>query len=119
MTQASNERRGDPAESTTLPQFVRDAAAAFGDDTAVTFSGETLDDELESRMLAFVNDPARNGIDSGAGRLELSQIFEWYADDFGGPDELAAYVDRYTERRVADYAVSFRSYSWELNDVSP
>jgi hypothetical protein len=83
------------------------------------YSGSTLDAELERRMRSFVSDPTRNLIDSTNRRLELSQIFEWYASDFGGAEALAEYVDRYTALDVDTYSVSYRPYSWELNDIDP
>jgi hypothetical protein len=81
------------------------------------YEGKTLDRTLERRMRLFVNDPERNTIDPDGHRLALSKIFEWYAEDFGGPDALAEFVDRYTELEVGAFDVEFRPYSWELNDV--
>jgi acyl-CoA synthetase (AMP-forming)/AMP-acid ligase II len=72
MTQASDERRGDPALATTLPQFVRDAAAAYGDDTAITFTGETLADdtisflELERQSATLARGLVARGVGKGA-----------------------------------------------------
>jgi len=82
------------------------------------YRGADLDDALDERMRRFVNDPTRNTIDIDARRLELSRIFDWYADDFGGADAVDDYVDRYTDRDVRGWPVSFLDYSWALNAVS-
>lgn len=82
------------------------------------WTGRDLERLLEQGMRRFVNDPRRNRLDVAARRLELSRIFEWYAEDFGGRQALAAYVGRYTGRDVAGFEIGFLPYSWELNDVS-
>jgi len=84
---------------------------------AAAYRGDGLGDALDERMRRFVNDPARNTIDVDARRLELSRIFDWYADDFGGADAVDDYVDRYTDRDVRGWPVSFLEYSWALNAV--
>jgi acyl-CoA synthetase (AMP-forming)/AMP-acid ligase II len=38
----------DPREALTFPQLVRAAAAAYGDDTAIVFTGETIPDDSAS-----------------------------------------------------------------------
>jgi len=75
---------------------------------------ETL---LEENMKRFVNDPTRNPIDVKNRKLVVSKIFDWYADDFGGKDKIAAYVDRYHDADVSTWPVSFVEYSWKLNEA--
>ena len=82
------------------------------------YVGTSLDAALEQRMRAFVGDGERNRIDPARRQLELSRIFEWYAEDFGGREKLAAFVNRYTKHDVESYSVGFSDYSWELNDVA-
>ncbi len=79
------------------------------------YTAKTLDETLENKMKAFVNDTSRNQVDKNSKALRLSSIFDWYADDFGGKEKLAAYVDRYHEADLSDYSVEFLEYSWELN----
>lgn len=81
------------------------------------YRGDDLQDVLEKNMRRFLNDPARNQIDVKRRRLKLSRIFDWYAEDFGGPRHVAAYVDRYVEAHVADFSVSFVHYDWTLNAI--
>jgi hypothetical protein len=74
-----------------------------------------LDQVLDANMKRFVTDALRNQIDEAKRELRLSKIFEWYADDFGGKDAVAAYVARYAGKDVAGYRVSYLEYDWTLN----
>ncbi len=89
---------------------------------ARAYRADELDEVLEANMRRFVRDPTRNTVDSKSRRLELSKIFEWYAEDFGGTDGIVGYVGRFLDRDVTGFALSFTEYSWELNlarDPSP
>jgi Protein of unknown function, DUF547 len=81
------------------------------------YTGPDLETTLEERMRRFVSDRSRNEIDVAARTLRLSRIFDWYADDFGGPGGVAAYVGRYAGRDLTGFRIEFLPYSWELNDV--
>jgi hypothetical protein len=83
------------------------------------YPGGDLDEVLEANMRRFVTDATRNRVDHKRRTLHLSRIFDWYADDFGGRDNLAQYVDRYHPDDVAGYKVEFIDYSWELNLAPP
>lgn len=76
-----------------------------------------LDVTLESNMRGFLTTGDRNRVDLDARRVHLSQIFEWYAEDFGGPEGLVDYVDGYVEADLAGFEVAFVPYSWALNDT--
>jgi len=62
-------------------------------------------------MKWFVTDRFRNPIDDADKELKLSRIFDWYADDFGGKDEIAKYVGKYTGKNYSGYKISFVDYS--------
>jgi len=81
------------------------------------YRGPNLDRELNSNMRAFFADENRNVIDVEKRELRLSQILEWFADDFGGRDHLAVFVDRWVDPSVGGFKVSFITYSWELNSL--
>lgn len=86
---------------------------------ARAYRAKDLDATLEANMRRFVNDPSRNRVDSGAKKLQLSSIFKWYATDFGGEQQLPAYVARYSNTDLNGAAVTFLDYSWELNVAPP
>ena len=85
---------------------------------ARAYRGDDLDRTLEANMRAFVNSGERNVI--GDEGMELSKIFEWFADDFGGAAAVPNYVDRYVDGRdVSKLPVEFLEYSWVLNIAAP
>lgn len=79
------------------------------------YRADGLEDALEAKMKAFINDASRNRVDSRNRKLSLSQIFNWYAVDFGGKSGVPRYVDRYHDASTSRYSVSFSEYSWTLN----
>lgn len=95
--------------STSCPKLRREAYVA-----------ERLDQQLDEAARTFINDPTRNRIDSQ--RVALSQIFQWFADDFVNS---AGSVVEFTQRFVADDKKSmltakkddfqYLEYNWTLN----
>ncbi len=82
------------------------------------YRGDELEQVLEAQMRAFVRDPLRNH--TGAGKLELSKIFEWYRDDFGKDEAaLLRYLSRYAASDLAGRQVAFLDYSWQPNLAAP
>ncbi len=82
------------------------------------YTAADLDETLEANMKRFVNDANRNPIDSAGKKLRLSQIFNWFAVDFGGPAAVPGYVARYHDAQgVASWPVEFVEYDWTLNEV--
>ena len=76
-----------------------------------------LEEVLETNMRRFVAEGTRNEIDVANRSMRLSQIFNWYARDFGGEAEVPKYVDRYHAADVADFSIAFKEYDWSLNIV--
>lgn len=82
------------------------------------YTGANIERLMEQNMQRFINDPQRNRILPAQELMKLSQIFNWYADDFGGPDHVDDYVNRYyTSTDVRGFAIEFLEYSWKLNIV--
>ncbi|MEM7353496.1 MAG: DUF547 domain-containing protein [Acidobacteriota bacterium] len=89
------------------------------------FAAESLDQQLDAAMAEFVADARHCVVDSAAGTVSLSKIFDWFRSDFedfealqGTSGNLMAYVNRY---RVADaqipgdFKVRFLPYDKGLN----
>jgi len=80
------------------------------------FQPKSLEAQLDERTSFAINDPSfvkrtENG-------LQLSQIFEWYAADFGGKEKLVEYVQRYYTGKIKfDPKYSFYEYNWNLNEI--
>ncbi len=96
------------------------------------FVAGRLDAQLDQQTLRFLSDRQRNRWDARNGRLEVSKIFDWYAEDFRlghlGVDSVAALLARYADQLAdapADRAaireqrarVAYLDYDWRLNDV--
>ncbi|MFY0606251.1 MAG: DUF547 domain-containing protein [Cyclobacteriaceae bacterium] len=47
-------------------------------------------------------------------KVEISQLFDWYAKDFGEPK---AYINKYRTEKITDSAkISYYQYDWSLNN---
>jgi hypothetical protein len=63
---------------------------------------------------AFINNSSYNSVSSKS--IEASQIFNWYASDFGGSEQIIPYFQKYSETEIKKSAkVSFKKYDWTLN----
>lgn len=69
---------------------------------------------LDKQAKAFINNAKYNTITSKS--VEASQIFNWYASDFGGSDKIIPYFQKYASTEIKDNAkVKFKEYDWKLN----
>ncbi|QUV86656.1 DUF547 domain-containing protein [Chloracidobacterium aggregatum] len=84
---------------------------------ADAYCRDTLDQQLDARTVAFLNDPARGAhFDEKTGTLTVSMIFQWYAADFG---DVTAFITRYRPELTGKVkAMAFLPYDWRLNDFS-
>jgi hypothetical protein len=84
------------------------------------YDGERIDGQLDVASSSFVNGGAVRLGDVG-GRVLLSEIFRWYAGDFGGSDGVVEFVLRYLDdgparEALADWArIGYQEYDWTLN----
>lgn len=86
------------------------------------FVGARLDEDLNAAMERFVRDPKRNELDQAAGRLGLSKIFDWFADDFlRYTDSVPSYLRNFAGPAGGDWMetaeIEYLDYSWLLNDA--
>lgn len=73
------------------------------------FRGDIVNDQLDAATLAFLTDP-----DRGAGPDGISQLFDFYYDDFEPEGGAEGFIGRY--RSTADVNLfSFLPYDWSLN----
>ncbi|MEM1219355.1 MAG: DUF547 domain-containing protein [Bacteroidota bacterium] len=82
------------------------------------YTPEKLEEQLDQRTRRALNDPGFIQIDMGSNKASLSQIFEWYASDFGGSKKaVRAYINQYRAVPIsANYTTDFYNYNWSLND---
>lgn len=80
------------------------------------YNGKELEEQLESQTRAVINDPdfiRLNGSDA-----QVSQIFDWYAADFGGKEQVIPFIQKYLLKKVKlNPNYSFYEYDWSLNEL--
>ena len=70
---------------------------------------------FSKRAKAFINNSKYNSLSEKS--IEISQIFNWYAGDFGGSDKVLSYIKKYSETDISSSAkVKFKQYNWNLNN---
>lgn len=76
-----------------------------------------LEAQLETQTRKALNDDAFIQTVNGT-EVKLSQIFEWYPNDFGGNKKTAIeFINRYKDYKLpAKVKVGFYPYDWTLND---
>ena len=78
------------------------------------FRADGLDEKLTVLTQNFLNDINRNQI---SGPLaNVSQIFEWYAEDFEADGGVRAFIGKYRGREIPESVrVKYIPYDWNLN----
>ena len=79
------------------------------------YSGNKLDKQLNNQTRKVINDS--EFIQLSGPKAEVSKIFEWYANDFGGKDGVIPFIQKYLLKKIKlhpDY--SFYEYDWSLNE---
>lgn len=90
------------------------------------YVAERLDVQLEEQVRRFLSHRSRNRISGGV--LEISRIFDWYADDFAAGGGVMAWLASRAEwlsesageraaLRAGQLKITFLPYDWALNDA--
>jgi Protein of unknown function, DUF547. len=89
------------------------------------FQGERLEGQLVSRTTLFVNQERNVRLNRARREAELSQIFQWYAQDFGAStEELLSFIGKYrttdgAELHEGKWKVRYFKYDWGINEAKP
>jgi hypothetical protein len=83
-----------------------------------------LDAQLDEQARRFLSDRSRNRYDAESGKLQVSRIFDWFAEDFEPRARyfapyaglLADGADGREAVRGARAGLDFLDYDWSLND---
>jgi hypothetical protein len=93
---------------------------------AEAYAVERLDNQLDDQARQFINDPFRNRFDGNAKTAQLSEIFNWFDEDFKGAGSTQRFIARYaTDPAVAkglaadQFKVDWIDYDWNLNGTPP
>jgi len=74
-----------------------------------------LEAQLQDQIIKFINNPDKNKIESGS--TKVSQIFNWFKDDFTKEGTVQDYLNKYSTTKLNSKAkIEFLDYSWDLND---
>ena len=84
---------------------------------AEPFQAEKLDAQLEKLARGFVNSDRGVKVSADGKTAELSQIFEWYKDDFKGGGPVEFINKRRSKPLPADVKISYQKYDWSLNEA--
>jgi hypothetical protein len=86
------------------------------------FQASKLNTQLDEQARAFLHDSTKNRVDTKAGALHLSSIFDWFKGDFVGKSGsvekfIAPYLDD-AERKWVEkggFKTKYTDYDWSLN----
>lgn len=78
------------------------------------FTSDNVKVQLEILTKEFINDTKHNKITNK--KVELSQIFNWFKEDFTKDGTLIDYLNKYSNIKISpDAEVKFIEYNWSLN----
>lgn len=95
------------------------------------YTGIELEQQLETATRAFLSDRTRNRYNEEAEKLEVSEIFDWYAEDFErgwrGWSSLAQFFAHYRDSladtprakellTIENLNIQFLEFNWMLNE---
>jgi hypothetical protein len=79
------------------------------------YKPETLEDQLQKQTEIALNNP--NFIKVNGKKVQLSQIFEWYKEDFVRAGTEIEFINRFRREAIVEKAkVSYYNYDWRLNE---
>ena len=78
------------------------------------YTAENINMALEKCTKEFINDPTRNIITPS--KVQISQIFEWYKDDFNRGD-VVSFINKYSDVKISEIPKDgYITYNWDLNN---
>lgn len=78
------------------------------------FRADRLDQQLEEQTRGFLNDSSK-GLALNGTSARVSQIFDWFADDFAAVGGVEAFVRRYRDLPATLSLRANLPYNWSLN----
>ncbi|WP_210413602.1 DUF547 domain-containing protein [Leptospira ilyithenensis] len=81
------------------------------------FIEKSLETQLQEAKVGFLQNPSKNSYDKTKNLLKLSQIFNWFQDDFTKKSTLIEFLqDGFKDKIRADALIEYNDYSWKLNE---
>lgn len=90
------------------------------------FVAERLDEQLDEQVRAWLADPRRNRYDRSEETIRVSEIFDWFGEDFErDAGSVEAWIAKYAPADEAAWLKGaqkvrrkYLDYSWKLNDTA-
>ena len=76
------------------------------------YSMENIEEELKTATINFLNDSTKNKVNSMTS--QLSKVFEWYIEDFGGLEGIRDFVKKYKGEMHRNTKIEYLDYNWNL-----
>jgi len=85
--------------------------------TNFAYVPERLEAQLEQQTVRAINNP--DFIKYTEGNLQISEIFKWYAGDFGSSSaNIISFINQYRSMPVASSSkIKYYNYDWSLNEL--
>jgi hypothetical protein len=90
------------------------------------FESSSLEKQLEKQTRKFLNDKSRNNFDLKNRRANISEIFNWFDEDFGDSDEnVLKFISKFIPENISQdinsniskWEISYNDYNWNLNEI--
>lgn len=79
------------------------------------YTAAKLDKQLDEQARQYINNPAHNKITPN--KIVVSQIFNWFKEDFTKKGSLIDYLNKYSKTRINPGAeIDHMKYDWSLNE---
>jgi hypothetical protein len=87
--------------------------------TNFAYVPEKLENQLNEQTKAAINNPSFIKINTSSKKISVSQIFEWYKDDFITKNSsLITFLNAYLLSPIDEkYNLSYYNYDWSLNEL--
>ncbi len=83
---------------------------------AEAYTPKTLEKQLQRQTVKALNDP--DFIKVKGNKVQLSQIFEWYKEDFTRNGSEIDYINTFRKEKIPEgVKVSYYPYDWSLNQI--
>lgn len=81
---------------------------------------DALEDQLVDRAKKSLNSPAFIKVNAATKTVEVSEIFDWYKEDFIDKEKkILDFINKYRDVKIDDdFTVVYYKYDWTLNKVN-
>ncbi len=85
------------------------------------WSAQTLEADRNAAANAFINSPRGASVDEGEGEIDVSSLYKWFKEDFGGSEEgIIAHLSDHATGELAQVIaagaeIDDYDYDWSLN----